>query len=136
MRAAGVLSRPETMILGVERVAVAQSATSGGPVLDTAAVTAMADADDRYLQTRPGQRMVLEFVRDSASRATRDTATTYLLAWQGWYREWIRGAWLAEPTRTTPFVPGDAALVTALRRWTDRQAQFERDFYSSKIPVR
>jgi hypothetical protein len=124
------------MILGVERVAVAQSATSGGPVLDTAAVTAMADADDRYLQTRPGQRMVLEFVRDSASRATRDTATTYLLAWQGWYREWIRGAWLAEPTRTTPFVPGDAALVTALRRWTDRQAQFERDFYSSKIPVR
>ena len=131
-----MLSRPATTILAVERVVVAEPAAQGAPALDTAAVTALADADDRYLQTQPGQRMLLEFVRDSAARATRDSATTYLIAWQGWYREWIRGAWLAEPTRATPFEPGDAALVTALRRWTARQAQFERDFYSSRISVR
>jgi len=136
VRAAGVISRPVTTILAVERVVVPEPAVKRGPVLDTAAVRALADADDRYLETRPGQRMLLEFVPDSAPRAVRDTATTYLIAWQGWYREWIRGAWLAEPTRTTPFVPGDAALVTALRRWTSRQEQFERDFYSSKLPVR
>lgn len=136
VRVAGVLARPATTTLAVERVVVPEPAVTRGPTLDTAAVSALADADDRYLETRPGQRMLLEFVRDSATRATRDTATTYLIAWQGWYREWIRGAWLAEPTRTTPFVPGDAAIVTALRRWTSRQEQFEREFYSSKLPVR
>lgn len=136
VRVSGVVSRPATTMLAVERVVVPAPALARVPMLDTAAVSALADADDRYLETRPGQRMRLEFVPDSARRTSRDTSTTYLLAWQGWYREWIRGAWLAEPTRTTPFVPGDAALVTALRRWTSRQEQFEREFYSSKIPVR
>jgi hypothetical protein len=67
---------------------------------------------------------------------TPDSSVTPLIAWQGWYREWVRGAWLAAPTRDTPFVPGDAAVLTALRRWSAKQASFEQAFYSSTIPVR
>jgi len=106
------------------------------PVLDTAAVSAIAAADARYLETRPSQRMVLEFARERTAAPAADSTTTYLIAWQGWYREWIRGDWLANPTRTEPFKPGDAAVLTALHRWSDRKVAFEREFYASRIPVR
>lgn len=93
----------------------------------------LAETDDRYLETRPGQRMTLEFdlpaVRDSMT-------TTYLLGWQGWYREWIRGDWITHPTRTSAFVPGDSAVLTALRSWQRKQADYERQFYSTRLPVR
>ena len=59
-----------------------------------------------------------------------------MIAWQGWYREWIRGEWLANPTRAEPFKPGDAAVLTALHRWSERKTSFEREFYASRIPVR
>lgn len=132
---AGVIGRPRVEHLPVARVVVPVPATGVGPAVDGAAARAVADADDAYLETRPGQRMTLEFAR-SATTPAADTVTTYLIAWQGWYREWIRGAWLAEPTRTRPFVPGDSAVLTALTRWRARQPELERAFYASKIPVR
>ncbi len=140
VRVAGTVSRPAVTTLAVERVVVPTPAVGHGPALDTSAVSAIAAADTRYLETRPSQRMVLEFARDH--RATlrtaqpADSTTTYLIAWQGWYREWIRGDWLANPTRTEPFKPGDAAVLTALHRWTERKDTFERAFYASRIPVR
>jgi hypothetical protein len=129
-----VVTRPSTSTIPVARVVVPTPAAGGGPVLDTAAVAAVADADDRYLETRPGQRMTLVF--DAAPPALADSATTYLIAWQGWYSEWIRGAWLAKPARDTPFIPGDSAVVAAIGRWRARQATFEAQFYATKIPVR
>jgi hypothetical protein len=104
-------------------------------VADALAVGALAEADERYLETRPGQRLSLIFRADDAVRPA-GVETTYLIAWQGWYREWVRGAWLAEPTRTTAFEPGDAAMLDALRRWQAKKPAFEREFYASKIPVR
>ncbi|QJR37572.1 hypothetical protein [Gemmatimonas groenlandica] len=140
VRVAGTVSRPAVTTLAVERVVVPTPAVGTAPVLDTAAVSAIAAADTRYLETRPSQRMVLEFARDhrSAREASpsADSTTTYMIAWQGWYREWIRGDWLANPTRTEPFKPGDAAVLTALRRWSERKDSFEREFYASRIPVR
>lgn len=130
---AGVVARPRVEPLAVARVVVPVPAAGTGPALDTAAVSALADADERYLETRPGQRMTLEFAPSATSSGD---STTYLIAWQGWYREWIRGAWLAEPARTTPFVPGDSAVLAALGRWRARQPELERAFYASKIPVR
>ena len=115
VRVAGTVSRPAVTTLAVERVVVPTPAVGTVPVLDTAAVSAIASADTRYLETRPSQRMVLEFARERVAAPTADSTTTYLIAWQGWYREWIRGDWLANPTRTEPFKPGDAAVVTALR---------------------
>ncbi len=135
IQVSGHVSRPSLTTVAVGRVIVDTPAVGGGPMLDSAAVRAIAEPDDQYLETRPGQRMRLEF---APPRPAPDagTVTTYLLAWQGWYREWIRGPWLAEPKRSEPFVPGDAAVRTALTRWTEQQASFERAFYSSMIPVR
>ena len=141
-RVAGVVARPtEVTELPVARVVVPTPADGGGPRPDTAAVTALAEPDDRYLETRPGQRMTLEFdpARPDVSRRVAtggDTTTTYLIVWQGWYNEWIRGSWLARPTRTTPFVPGDAAVLAALHRWRARQGELEPAFYASRLPVR
>ena len=127
---AGVVSRPTPASIPVARVVAPNPARGGPAALDTAAVRALGDADNDYLETRPGQRMTLEF----ATKA--DSSTTYLIAWQGWYREWIRGSWLAEPTRTAPWVPGDSAVSIALTRWRAKKDGFERAFYSSRIPVR
>lgn len=132
---AGVVSRPRVEPLPIERVMVPRPASGSAPATDGAAVSAIADADGAYLETRPGQRMTLEFARDTAA-ASDEARTTYLIAWQGWYREWIRGHWLARPTRTAPFVPGDDVVVAALARWRGRQAAMEREFYATKIPVR
>ncbi|MEO7457326.1 MAG: hypothetical protein ABIY52_13770 [Gemmatimonadaceae bacterium] len=129
-RFAGVVTRPTPATLHLSRVIAPNPARGGPAVLDTAALRALGEADNDYLETHPGQRMTLEF----ASRA--DSSTTYLIAWQGWYREWIRGAWLAEPTRTKPWVPGDSAVSIALTRWRAKRDGFERAFYSSRIPVR
>ncbi len=139
VRIAGAIARPEYTTLPVDSVIVPTPATGAGPIVDAAAVPALADVDERYLETRPGQRMTLVFHPDAPVAAvapTGDTTSTYLIAWQGWYREWIRAGWLARPTRTEPFVPGDAAVLTALRSWTAQKEAFEQAFYSTSIPVR
>jgi hypothetical protein len=133
---AGSVARLATTSLPVASVVVATPERGSGPVLDTAAVQNISEADDRYLETRPGQRMTLVFAPSAARPAGPDSASTYLISWQGWYREWIRGRWLAEPTRTTPFIPGDSAVLAALERWSARRVEFERTFYSTRIPVR
>lgn len=135
VRVAGIVTRPSTTMLAVDSVVVPTPAVGTGPMLDTAALAMLAEADERYLETRPGQRMTLVFERDRAPHAEGLTST-YLIAWQGWYLEWIRAAWLTAPKRTTPFVPGDAAVLTALRSWTAQQEAFEHAFYSTSIPVR
>jgi hypothetical protein len=134
--AAAIVERPSSRSIPLLRVIVPTPERGPGPAADTAALTALGDADDRYLETHPGQRMTLEFAALSPADGQSDAETTYLIAWQGWYREWIRGSWLAEPTRTTPFVPGDSAVADALGRWRQRRAELERAFYTSRIPVR
>ena len=129
----GTISRPAGGAVRLSRVVATTPAKGGPPVVDTAAMRALGQADDQYLETRPGQRMTLEFTPAATGAGG---STTYMIAWQGWYREWIRGGWLAEPKRTTPWVPGDAAIVTALGQWRAKQEGFERQFYSSSIPVR
>ena len=139
VRVAGAISRPEYRTLAVDSVIVPTPASGGGPVIDAAAVSAIADVDERYLETRPGQRMTLVFHPDAAvatDASAGGTTSTYLIAWQGWYREWLRASWLATPKRTEPFVPGDAAVLTALRSWSSQKDTFERAFYSTSIPVR
>jgi hypothetical protein len=133
VRVARSVSRPQTTWHPVARVIVPVP-QNGGPALDDGRVPAMlAEADDRYLETRPGQRLTLEF---AAPPAPADHHIEYLIAWQGWYREWVRGGWITNPVRSAPFVPGDEAVAAALQRWTKMQAEYEKAFYSSRIPVR
>ena len=129
------MTRPHAKTMAVSRVIVHTPDSTSTSSNDTAAVSALREADGRYLQTMPGQRMTLEFAPPQPT-ADPGTTTTYLIVWQGWYREWIRGRWLAEPARTTAWIPGDAAMVTALRRWQSRQVEMEHAFYSTRVPVR
>jgi hypothetical protein len=128
-------SRPATTTIALHRVLAPLRAGDTTATADTAALGALRETDGRYLQTSPGQRMTLEFDARSTA-AGGDSATTYLIAWQGWYREWIRGQWLAEPQRTADWMPGDSVVVSALRRWRGRQPEMERAFYSTRVPVR
>ena len=48
-------------------------------------------ADERRLETEPGQRYRVTFDVGRAPQGTR----TYLLAAKGYYVEWVRGRWLA-----------------------------------------
>jgi hypothetical protein len=132
---AAVVTRPALVTVPLAAVHVETPATGGPAAVDTAALAALTEADDRYLETRPGQSMKLIFAPMKA-QVSADSTMTYLMTWQGWYREWIRGSWLAKPSRTTPFVPGDAAILKALRQWRAQQADFERQFYNTRIPVR
>jgi len=102
-------------------------------VSDTAALEALREPDGRYLVTSPGQHMTLEF-RAPPQQAGPST-TTYMISWQGWYREWIRGSWLAAPKRRTTWTPTNASVAAALKDWREQQGEMERKFYSSRVPV-
>jgi hypothetical protein len=131
---ASSIVRPTPKIIPVKR-ALARAQGAASVTNDTAAVSALLEPDGKYLETLPGQRMTLEF---DAVAPTKDAAltTTYLINWQGYYREWIRGRWLAEPERTTPWVPGDEAVLTALHSWRSRHDALEHSFYSTQVPVK
>lgn len=129
----GVHYRPAADTVPVTSVVVPTPLDGQGPREAPAATGALASTDSSYLETRAGQRLSLEF---ATSRPSPGHEVTYLLSWRGWYREWIRGDWLAAPARTTPFVPGDDAILDALRRWQAQRREFERAFYESRLPVR
>jgi hypothetical protein len=131
---ASSLVRPTPTIIPVRR-ALSRAQGAATMTNDTAAVASLLEPDGKYLETLPGQRMTLEF---DASAPTKNASltTTYLVNWQGYYREWIRGRWLAEPQRTTPWVPGDEAVLTALHIWRSQHDALEHSFYSTQIPVK
>jgi hypothetical protein len=131
---AATIARPSSTTIPLRRVMVVSR--DGAPALpDTAALAALREPDSRYLETLPGQHMQLEF-QPSPDRRQTDSTTTYMIAWQGWYREWIRGSWLAAPKRHAPWAANDSSVVTALRDWHVHEAEMERAFYSTRIPVR
>ena len=98
---------------------------------DAQALTAIRDADGRYLETTPGQRFTVVF---DAGPARASAERTFLLSSQGYYTEWIRGDWLRADT-SAPFTPSDAALRTALRRWREVRGSMEDDFERHRIPA-
>ena len=129
------IGRPSPVMIPLRRVVVPTPVGAKGPIVDTAAVAALREPDGKYLQTMPGQRMTLEFAPNQRAEQP-DSTTTYMIAWQGWYREWIRGQWLAEPKRSVAWTPGDSSVLAALRQWHSRKNEMEQAFYSTRIPVK
>jgi hypothetical protein len=99
---------------------------------DARALAAVMAADDRYLQTGPGQRFAVVF---EAGTAADRTERTFLLSSQGYYQEWIRAEWLRRPPSSAALRPSDAALQTALARWRDTKATYEVRFDRDRVPV-
>jgi len=99
---------------------------------DEKALENMRAADEKYLQTNPGDRFVARFRAAPPRGATR----TFLLSSQGYYTEWIRGSWLQKAIATEPFVPSDDAVLTAMRKWGETRDSFEQRFLQARVPVR
>jgi len=118
---------PELRRIPVTRVTRADGLADGQAVAD------LADPDDTYLITFPGERLYLEFHLPDPSTKPH---STLLLATQGYYVEWLRGPWLRNEGLHEPFRPADSAILEAMERWQEVMEDFERDFHASRIPVR
>jgi hypothetical protein len=92
----------------------------------------MSAPDDRYLQTNPGQRFFVDF---NAGPAPAGQSRTFLLSSQGYYTEWIRGAWIQTASAKEPFNPTDEALLAAMRKWGATRESFEERFVKDRVPV-
>lgn len=125
VRVAGATRRPEARVLPVSRVI-------GAADDDTDAMrAALLSPDDRYLETRPGTALFVEFDSDARPGERR-----YLLSSQGYYTEWIRPSWVrAGSAPAEPFVPGDDGLMQVLSRWQRVQDDMEARFESTRIPT-
>ncbi len=117
----------------VTRVPLAAVVGADG-TLDSAALTSLRSADDRYLLTTPGQRFSARF---AVTASDEPSLHTFLLVSQGYYTEWVRGSWLKKSTAAAkPFAPTDSALARAVASWRTQQKSLEQRFYSSRIPTR
>ncbi|MFN2399994.1 MAG: hypothetical protein ABR543_15350 [Gemmatimonadaceae bacterium] len=100
---------------------------------EPAALESMRKADDQYLETTMGQALIAGF--DAGPEPARDTRT-FMLASQGHYSEWVRGEWIRSARTPAPFVPSDSTLLAVVKEWRSVQADMERQFFATRIPVR
>lgn len=109
------------------------SVLSSDGALQSDALASLRAADEHYLKTMPRQRFTATF---DVGRGNGDSAhRTFLLASQGYYIEWVRGAWMTGQRDSSTFVPSVASLVTAMREWGVQRDSMERQFFRSRIPV-
>ncbi|MFN2565623.1 MAG: hypothetical protein ABR499_11560 [Gemmatimonadaceae bacterium] len=120
-------TRPRPRSIGIERVRATNDSV--------AAVTRrnLTAADERYLQTSPGERFWISF---RTGPAPVDSARSFLLTSQGWYSEWIRGSWVKQATDSVPFKPSASALDRTLRRWEAQRDSLDRAFFATRVPVK
>lgn len=114
---------------GTRRVPLARVLDAGETHNEHALAAARA-ADDRYLQTTPGQHFTAEF-----DVGPREGPRTFMLVSQGYYIEWMRREWLRTPD-PAPFTPSAARIADAVARWRQVRATYERRFFESRFPVR
>ena len=108
------------------------SVTASDGTLQHDALAGLRAPDEHYLKTTPRQRFTATF---DVGREPAAAQRTFLLASQGYYTEWVRGAWMAGRRDSTTFVPSIASLVTAMREWGVQRDSMERQFFRSRIPV-
>jgi len=121
--------RPRTRTIPIDRV----RGESGGDSIATLTKRNLRSADERYVQTGPGERFWVSF---ATGVAPRDSTRTFLLASQGYYSEWVRASWVRNASDTVKFTPSAGALDRTLRRWNTQRDSVARAFYATKIPMR
>jgi hypothetical protein len=103
--------------------------------LDTrhlAAERDLADDDDRYVITQPGDHLRFAFDADALRQNEQHT---FFLSARGYYIEWMRRDWL-QTTTADAFEPNDAAIVAALGRWRSQRDTLRAQFDATRINVR
>jgi hypothetical protein len=123
---ASELRRPQQRLVPLARV------TDGNGLSRLDAHDVLLRADDRRLQTSPGQRFFAHF---DVGRTPPPSRRTFLLAAQGYYVEWVRGSWVKASTDSVAFRPSDEALRRVLRGWRASKDSLERHFFSRRVPI-
>ncbi len=99
--------------------------------LNATAMERLSGADTEYHLTFPGQSFAAVF--DASGNENANFDTTYFLAAQGYYTEWIRRAWFdREPTR---FAADANTLARVVGRWRESRSWYEANFFTARIPV-
>jgi hypothetical protein len=89
-------------------------------------------ADDRRLQTEPGQHFFIEY---DVGKGRADERRTYFIAAQGHYSEWVRGSWLESSDSRKRFAPWDEPLAPLLQRWLLTRDSLENGFFRQRVPI-
>jgi hypothetical protein len=93
-------------------------------------VAMLREADDREVETNPGDRFSIEF--DAAP--IRGTSRTFLFAGQGYYVEWLRPSWM-KGRDPVPFSPSRTGMNDLLRSWRAGRDSLEAVFFNRRVPV-
>jgi hypothetical protein len=94
-------------------------------------VAMLAKADDREVETHPGDQFHLEFDADTASGTSR----TFFFAAQGYYVEWLRPAWMKDAATAEPFSASHASIRDLLRSWRGGRDSLETYFFTRRVPI-
>lgn len=89
-------------------------------------------ADERRLETQPGQHFIVEF--DTGKSAATEQRTFFIAA-QGYYSEWIRGSWLENTDSGKQFAPWKEPLAPLLQRWLVTRDSLEHHFFRQRVPI-
>jgi hypothetical protein len=112
------------------RIPIARAAGADGrPRADVAAM--LARADDREVETHPGDQFWLEFDAGPGAPRTR----TFLFAAQGYYVEWLRPSWMRDPRTAVPFSPARTSMRDLLRSWRGGRDSLEALFFTRRVPT-
>ena len=90
----------------------------------------LAQADETYLITRPGESVQLGFDVGESKQSR-----TFFLASEGYFMEWMRSEWLVEEHRRK-FEPTADALMQSLEIYAQKRDTYREQFESIKVPVR
>jgi len=86
--------------------------------------------DDAFLITYPGDCFRFDFITDETPIGL---SRSCFLKSRGFYIEWIRRDWLANPPQAGPFAMNDEAILRMAGLWLEKKAQYERDFFRSRF---
>jgi len=107
----------------------------GRPSPDVRAL--VADKDDRYLETEPGQAYRF-FFNPPAARSEEEQVSIFIAS-RGFYNEWLRGKWLEPPAGSDyRFDLGDVpgTLRRLAESWLESKTILEERFFQTRIPIR
>ena len=90
----------------------------------------LAESDETYLITRPGDSVQLGFDVGESTQSR-----TFFLASEGYYMEWMRSEWLAEEHRRK-FEPTPNALLQSVQLYAQKRDTYRQQFEAIKVPVR
>jgi hypothetical protein len=94
-------------------------------------VAMLARADERDVETHPGDRFWIEF---DAGRAAPE-ARTFFFAAQGYYVEWLRPAWMKRAAAAQAFSPANTSMRDLLRSWKGGRDSLEAQFFVRRVPI-